>query len=98
MHRLTADSAAPFTKSNILHALTPRCAAAAALARALHFSGSEIIMSNPNATQPVTRPSNRSWFQWITGSAVVVLVASILTGCFVETGHYHHRRHVIVVR
>ena len=56
------------------------------------------IMSNQDAIQPIARPSNRSWFQWITGSAVVVLVASILTGCFIETGRYHHHRHVIVVR
>jgi hypothetical protein len=56
------------------------------------------IMSNEGITQPITKPSH-SWFQWITGSAAVVLIASVLTGCFVETGHYHRpHHHVIVVR
>jgi hypothetical protein len=55
-------------------------------------------MSNPDATQPIARPSTGSWFRWLSGSAVVVLVASILTGCFIETGRYHHHHRVIVVR
>ncbi len=56
-------------------------------------------MSNEGVTQPITRPSTRSWLPWITGSAAVVLIASVLTGCFVETGRYHRPYHrVIVVR
>jgi hypothetical protein len=58
----------------------------------------QVIMSNPDATQPITRPSTRSRFPWLAGSAVVVLVASLLTGCFIETGRYHHHHRVIVVR
>ena len=59
------------------------------------------IMSNQDVevTQPiVTRPATRSWLQWIAGSAVVVLLAGILTGCYVETGRYHRPHRVIVIR
>jgi hypothetical protein len=58
-----------------------------------------VIMSNEDVTQPIAKPSTRSWFPWIAGSAAVVLIASILTGCIVETGRYHRPYHrVIVVR
>lgn len=58
-----------------------------------------VIMSHEDVTQPVARPSTHSRFHWIAGSAVVVLIASILTGCFIETGRYHRPYHrVIVVR
>lgn len=56
-------------------------------------------MSNEDATQSIARPSTRSAFHWIAGSAAVVLIASILSGCFIETGRYHRPHHrVIVVR
>lgn len=56
-------------------------------------------MSNADLTQPIANPSTRSRLHWIAGSAAVVLIASILTGCLVETGHYHRPYHrVIVVR
>jgi hypothetical protein len=56
-------------------------------------------MSNEEATQPlVVTPSKHSWIQWIAGSAAVVLLAGILTGCYVETGRYHRPHRVIVVR
>jgi hypothetical protein len=48
--------------------------------------------------QPVAKPSTQSWLSWIAGSAVVVLLAGILTGCYVETGRYHRPHRVIVVR
>lgn len=66
------------------------------MARALLF---EHIMRYQDETQPITRSSTRSRFAWIARSAVVVLAASLLSSCFIETGGYHHRRHrVIVVR
>jgi hypothetical protein len=56
-------------------------------------------MSNPDITQPTARPSTRSWFSWAAPGAAAVLIAGILTGCLVETGHYHRPYHrVIVVR
>jgi len=56
-------------------------------------------MSNEEITQPiVVKPATHSWFSWIAGSAVVVLLAGILTGCYVETGRYHRPHRVIVVR
>jgi len=55
-------------------------------------------MSNTDVTQPIVKPSTPTWLRWTTRSAVVMLVASILTGCYVETAHYHRPHHVIVVR
>jgi hypothetical protein len=56
----------------------------------------QVIMSNADLTQPIAQPSSRSWLHWIAASTAVVLVAGILTGCLVETGHYHRPYHRVV--
>lgn len=58
----------------------------------------QVIMSNQDTTQPIARPAARSWLPSIAGTVVAALVASLLTGCFIETGRYHHHHRAIVIR
>jgi hypothetical protein len=60
----------------------------------------EIASAHAGVTVAVAMAMSKSWLSWLTGSAVVVLCASILGGCYVERVRpvYHHPHRVVVYR